>query len=75
MITFILSDDRKINAFEFPEDSKKTWVGLYNYDDNTETLFFFGSKDYLLSNLRWVEVELDDVPDTDLVMVKKIEIV
>ena len=77
MVTFTLSNDReqKINAFFLPEDRKSCWVGLYCYDEESSTLYFFGDKDYILGDLEWKIVDFDLVPDHELTIVKKIEIV
>lgn len=78
MITFILANDReqKINAFDLPEDGKCCWVGLYCYDEEKETLYFFGDKEYVLGDLKW-EILDSDHCESDYVYttVKKIEIV
>jgi hypothetical protein len=77
MVTFTLANDReqKIDAFDLPEDGKCCWVGLYCYDEEKETLYFFGDKEYVLGDLSWKIV--DDHCESDYVytIVKKIEIV
>lgn len=75
MITFILANDQKIDSLSLPSDNKSTWVGLYNYQIEEETMYFFGDKVYELRELCWIEVDLDSVPDTEFMIVKKIEIV
>lgn len=77
MVTFTLDNSReqKIDAFDLPEDSKCCWVGLYCYDEEGSTLYFFGIKTYILGDLEWKIVDYDLVPDHELTIVKKIEIV
>lgn len=75
MVTFILESGQKIDSFSLVPDEKSTWIGLYNYQQEEETMYFFGTKVYALKELHWVEVDLDSVPDTEYLIVKKIEIV
>jgi len=75
MITLILSSGQKISSIGLPMDSKNLWVGLYNYQIEEETMYFFGDKVYELKEMHWIEVELDSVPDTEFMIVNKIEIV
>jgi hypothetical protein len=80
MVTFILDNAReqKINSFFLPLDNKAAWVGLYCYDEDTTSLYFFGDKDYLLRDMKWMEINIDtDLPDffgleKDFTVAKKI---